>query len=483
MPINSDYIITLSSPTLKYTGVEILNPHGARIAHGVTAIVGPNGSGKSTLARIIERGRNFATNKIEVSIPDIRIRTIEFADIHSLTGFKAGYYQQRYEATMNDEVPTVGQLFAERTATGTWQRLTRQMNLEGIEEKKVNYLSSGELRKMLVINALFGLPDLLILDNPFIGLDADGRASVNAAFKAIAEKGVSIMLLLCDTSEIPDYATDIIAMADLTILPAGTDPDTLFGYSTSGNIPARGNGYDYNDTAQIFSLTDCQVSIGDRVLIPSVSWTVKRGECWALSGRNGCGKSTLLSLIHADNPQAYARPVSLFGQRRGSGETIWDIKRRIGYISPEMHLYFNGGNNTVLNIVAQGLNDTVGMFRKLTPAQIATAMEWLRLFRLDSMADRRFSTLSCGEQRLVLLARTLVKNPELLILDEPLHGLDMARKREMIKVIDRMCRRDNTTLVFVTHNPDELPACVDRRFDLNTVSADAHVGQEPLSYT
>ena len=304
MPINSDYIITLSSPTLKYTGVEILNPHGARIAHGVTAIVGPNGSGKSTLARIIERGRNFATNKIEVSIPDIRIRTIEFADIHSLTGFKAGYYQQRYEATMNDEVPTVGQLFAERTATGTWQRLTRQMNLEGIEEKKVNYLSSGELRKMLVINALFGLPDLLILDNPFIGLDADGRASVNAAFKAIAEKGVSIMLLLCDTSEIPDYATDIIAMADLTILPAGTDPDTLFGYSTSGNIPARGNGYDYNDTAQIFSLTDCQVSIGDRVLIPSVSWTVKRGECWALSGRNGCGKSTLLSLIHADKPQA-----------------------------------------------------------------------------------------------------------------------------------------------------------------------------------
>lgn len=463
MPTNR--IIHLESKSLKYTGVTIDNPFQREIKKGVTVVIGPNGSGKSTLALIIERGRNFATNRITISKPNLKVRTIEFGDIHSLSGFKAEYYQQRYEATMNDEVPTVGELFTTRTNTDLWRKMTHELHLVGIAEKKVNFLSSGELRKMLIVNMLFDLPDLLILDNPYIGLDTAGRESIDHALQTIAAGGTAIMMLLCDPDDIPEYADDVIVMDKLRILPEGYDMNDLFTEQLHGEIPAPEIPHK-RDGKEVFSFDRCPVTHCGRVLLPEVTWTVEQGECWSLSGPNGSGKSTLLSLIYADNPQAYARPISLFGRKRGSGETIWDIKRRIGYISSEMHLYFNGGHNKVRDVVAQGLNDTVGMFKKLTPEQTETAMKWLKLFRLEDMADRRFSTLSTGEQRLALLARTLIKNPELLILDEPLHGLDASRKKEAIKVVDTLCRRDASTLVFVTHCPEEIPTCVNKHFSL-----------------
>lgn len=463
-----DPLFLLQSPSLRYTGVEIGLPGEVAIPHGVTAIVGPNGAGKSTLARIIQRGRNFLTNRIATpSVADPRVAVMEFGDIHSLSGFKAEYYQQRYEATMNDEVPTVGELLGKRLDSSRWIGLAGLFGIEDVEKKRVNYLSSGELRKLLVANSLLDSPDMLVLDNPYIGLDPAGRRAVDTALEAIAREGVtSLMLLLPDPTDIPTYVDKVIAMAGCRVLPEGTDIASLFDFSIDlSQIPAPPSGRHEGD-CEVFAFDHCPVTSAGRLLLPSITWSVRQGECWALSGPNGSGKSTLLSLIHADNPQAYARPVRIFGHRRGTGESIWDIKRRIGYISPEMHLYFNGAHNRVVDVVAQGLNDTVGMFRRLTPDQTALAMRWLELFGLAGMADRRLNTLSAGEQRMALLARTLIKNPELLILDEPLHGLDTARKTSAISAVDTLCRRDNTTLVFVTHNPAELPASVTHHYQL-----------------
>ena len=190
-----------------------------------------------------------------------------------------------------------------------------------------------------------------------------------------------------------------------------------------------------------------------------MSWTIRNGECWALFGPNGSGKSTLLSLVHADNPQGYSNDITLFDRRRGSGESIWDIKRRIGYISPEMHLYFNGGGD-IKTIVAQGLNDTVGLFCQVKPQQMERAMQWLKMLHIEHLADRRFNTLSSGEQRMVLLARTFIKRPQLLILDEPLHGLDATRKRSIRAIINHLVARDKITLIYVTHYLPEVPECV-----------------------
>jgi molybdate transport system ATP-binding protein len=461
-------LFVLRSRSLRYTGVEITpGEPEVVIPRGVTVVTGPNGAGKSTLARIIERGRNFLTNKIDCTIASPRVTVMEFGDIHSLSGFKAGYYQQRYEATMNDEVPSVGELLASRTGSGRWRRLVALFGLGGVEEKKVNFLSSGELRKLLVANALVDAPDLLVLDNPYIGLDPAGRAAVDCALAVLAAEGTtSLMLLLPDPDDIPGYADCVLVMDRCHLLPAGTDPAPLFNFSLdTTKLPEPAEG-PHEGRSEVFSFADCPVTSADRLLIPSVTWTVCQGEQWALTGPNGSGKSTLLSLIHADNPQAYARPVRIFGKRRGTGESIWDIKKRIGYISPEMHLYFNGAHNQVADIVAQGLNDTVGMFRRISGEQAGLAARWLEIFGLTAMADRRLNTLSAGEQRMALLARTLIKNPQLLILDEPLHGLDSARKRAAIAAVDTLCRRDRSALVFVTHNPTELPPCVDRTYSL-----------------
>ena len=207
------------------------------------------------------------------------------------------------------------------------------------------------------------------------------------------------------------------------------------------------------------------IRYGKRTILKDINWEVRNGEKWALFGPNGAGKSTLLSLVYADNPQSYANTLYLFDKKRGTGESIWDIKKRIGYVSPEMHLYCME-NVPALQIVASGYFDSVGLFRKCSQEQEEGALRWMELFGIKALKERSFLTLSSGEQRLVLLARAFVKDPDLIILDEPLHGLDISNKRKAAAIIDRFCSRLGKTLVYVTHYPQELPACVNKQIVL-----------------
>jgi molybdate transport system ATP-binding protein len=190
-----------------------------------------------------------------------------------------------------------------------------------------------------------------------------------------------------------------------------------------------------------------------------MNWDVNAGEKWALSGDNGSGKSTLLSLICADNPQSYACDISLFGYRRGSGESIWDIKKRIGYVSPEMHRGYQK-NLPAIDIVASGLHDSVGLYKRPQPEQMSICEWWMDIFGIAGLKDKSFMQLSSGEQRICLLARAFVKDPELLILDEPLHGLDTFNRRRVKRIVEAFCRRRDKTLIMVTHYDNELPATV-----------------------
>ncbi len=465
-------LIHLNSPQLQYIGVTLSNPVQAIVPEGVTAIVGPNAAGKSALTRIIERGWNFTRNSISSPRGKLAIRRIEFSDIHTLTGFKAEYYQQRYEASMNDEVPTVSEIIGCDTSSRAWIRLCDALGIRSVMDKKANYLSSGELRKVLVARMICSdMPDVLILDNPYIGLDAPSRKVLDAALEEIAASGVSVILAISDPTEIPDYTDAVIPVMNLTVgntmlrgsrgaeqLRRAVAP--LFSFAIDGTkIPEPPQSY-AGDGAELVNLDRCTVAYGGKVILPEISWVIRRGEHWALSGPNGSGKSTLLSLIHADNPKVYSNKVTVFGRRRGTGETIWEVKKRIGYISPEMHLYFGGGTSTVRDIIARGLNDTVGSFTKLRPEQLRRAAKWIDLLHMEEIAERRFNTLSSGEQRMTLLARTFIKNPELMILDEPMHGLDYCRKRAVKSIIDSLASRDNTTIIYVTHNPDERPECI-----------------------
>ena len=215
----------------------------------------------------------------------------------------------------------------------------------------------------------------------------------------------------------------------------------------------------------VIDLHHVSIRYGERTILRELDWQVMNGERWALSGRNGSGKSTLLSLVCADNPQSYACDISLFGRRRGSGESIWEIKRHIGYVSPEMHRAYLK-NLPAVSIVASGLHDSIGLYRQMHAEDVEQCVRWMDIFGIAALKDRNFLQLSSGEQRLVLLARAYVKDPELLILDEPMHGLDLSNRRLEKDVIETFCRRPNKTLVMVTHYKEELPAVIDHRLEL-----------------
>lgn len=217
--------------------------------------------------------------------------------------------------------------------------------------------------------------------------------------------------------------------------------------------------------SHIIRMEKVHVRYGDKMILDNIDWTVKPGECWLLSGPNGAGKSTLLSLITADNPQAYANEIYLFDRKRGTGETIWDIKKNIGYLSPELLLFFEN-SSSVFDAVASGLFDTIGLFRQVTDQQTQSIYHWLELLGIKSIARKRLHELSQGEQRKVLLARALIKNPPLLILDEPCQGLDDETEQELISLIDAICSKSGKTLVYVTHYANRRPQCIDKFIQL-----------------
>ncbi|WP_278599509.1 ABC transporter ATP-binding protein, partial [Bacteroides nordii] len=228
------------------------------------------------------------------------------------------------------------------------------------------------------------------------------------------------------------------------------------------DLPYESTNY---DSEEVVRLNKVSIRYGDRIILKELDWVVRRGEKWALSGENGAGKSTLLSLVCADNPQSYACDISLFGRKRGTGESIWEIKKHIGYVSPEMHRAYLK-NLPTIEIVASGLHDSIGLYKRPQQEQIAICEWWMDIFGIVRLKDKPFLQLSSGEQRLALLARAFVKDPELLILDEPLHGLDTFNRRRVKKVIEAFCRRRDKTMIMVTHYESELPDVISDRIFL-----------------
>ncbi len=450
------------------------------------AVIGPNGAGKSLLIDLLQR--KFALKAGEVNftsngrVSDF-VRCITFKDIYSLADCQNTYYQQRWHATENDEVPRAAELLGVTYEEGF--KNEELIELFGIRElltKKIIYLSSGELRKFLIVRALLKHPRLLILDNPFIGLDAPSRALLVEMLQQMTQvHGVQVILLLSNPQDIPAMVNRMLPVVDRTLLPPMSREAFLADkvlihrlFPTEGlteEQPVEVSALPVDPEKQpathtvTLRMEKVKVHYGSRTILQDIDWEIKNGEKWALFGPNGSGKSTLLSLVYADNPQSYANTLYLFDKKRGSGESIWDIKKRIGYVSPEMHLYYRQ-NVSTLKIVGSGFFDSIGLYQQCSEEQETLALAWMRLFGIDHLRDRMFQTLSSGEQRLVLLARAFVKDPDLIILDEPLHGLDVSHKKQAAAIIEQFCERPGKTLIYVTHYPHELPACVDHHFEL-----------------
>ena len=460
------FLISFESPRLGYGKVQLSNPHFLGIPEGVTVIAGDNGSGKTTLATILEKGRYAYGNRLRFLNEKMRVKMLSFTDIHSLSGMEVQYMAQRMEASMNDYVPTVSDILGKKAESPRWKTLCDTLSLKDILDKKVNFLSSGELRKLLIINALLDDPDILILDNPYIGLDVASRAEFDETMKSLRNNGKGIVLSICDLSDIPDYTDSVLLMKNKVIETLLTDKGEIETLKNTQNasatpevsLPTRPDSKILSyDVA--FAIRDGHIRYGDRQIFKNVNWVIKRGECWALAGKNGSGKSLLLSMICADNPQGYANDITLFDRKRGSGESIWEIKDAIGYVSPEMQLFFKSGSS-VREIVMQGLRNSLERYRPTTQMELELADKWLEILGISHLAERKFTDLSSGEQRLVLVGRAMIKQPELLVLDEPLHGLDKDNKQRINVLVDQMMRRNGTSLIYVSHYDSEIPDCV-----------------------
>jgi molybdate transport system ATP-binding protein len=442
------------------------------------AVTGPNGSGKTILSDLLQGRYALKEGRVRFHIEgktSYIIKSIAFKDIHSLADCRHTYYQQRWHATETDELPTVGELLSGLSATPVSDAVYTLFDIRASLPKKIIHLSSGELRKFLIIRTLLSGPKILVLDNPFIGLDAASRGVlVEMLERAVRLDGLQVILLLSDPADIPAMITHVLPVARRKCYP----PQTRMAFladkrmqmrlfpppAAAVNLPVRVR------TAAVaheitFRMEHVTVRYAGCTILKDVCWEVKNGEKWALSGPNGSGKSLLLSLIYADNPQSYAQTLYLFDRKRGTGESIWDIKRRIGYVSPEMHLYYME-NVPVPDIVCSGFFDSVGLFRKCSGVQRDVALEWMDAFGIGSLGERPFLTLSSGEQRLALLARAFVKDPDLIVLDEPLHGLDISNRQRAVQIIESFCARAGKTLIYVTHCLQELPSCITRRFEL-----------------
>ena len=417
----------------------------------VTAVVGLNGSGKT---QYIDQLRKQQASD--------RVRYIAFTDSYGVNVDGQYYLQLRWnQHDIDHETPTVGELLERAyllTGADSEERrqLKRQLyqlfHIDGLLDKYIITLSSGELRKFQLTKTLFANPNLLIMDNPFIGLDAETRDQLKELLFLLAkERDMEIMLVIAKTDDVPDFVTDVVKIKDLPpvpqhVLSADKQKAIL-------SLPYQDNDY---QCQRVVDMKHVSIRYGERTILNDLNWTVMNGERWALSGQNGSGKSTLLSLICADNPQSYACDIVLFDRPRGSGESIWDIKKHIGYVSPEMHRSYKR-NLPAIRIVASGLMDSIGLYAVPNQKDYERCHWWLDMFGIAHLADRPFLTLSSGEQRLVLLARAFVKDPQLLILDEPLHGLDLWNRRLVKDIIETFCQRRNKTMIMVTHYQEELP--------------------------
>ena len=448
------------------------------------AIVGDNAAGKSRLVEVLTGHYPLLLNEVQFdfspsksSLVSDNLKYISFRDSY---GEQDGtyYYQQRWnQHDIAEDTPKVGQLLKSNT-------FSQMFHLDELADKYIISLSSGELRKFQMAKALATNPRILILDNPFIGLDAQTRKDFRNLLETLTrETSMLVILVLSKRDDIPDFITHVLPVEGLRLLPKMRLEEYRKQYAAIprpelseeikdwiADLPVRelkeSDFYPHNG-GEILRFRDVSIRYGERTILQPLNWTVHEGERWALSGPNGSGKSTLLSLVCADNPQAYACNIELFGHRRGTGESIWQIKKHIGYVSPEMHRAYLKDIPSI-DVVASGLSDSVGLYVRPKPEQKQTCLDWMRVFGVDGVADRSFLQLSSGEQRLCLLARAFVKDPELLILDEPLHGLDDRNRSLVRQIIKQFCLRKHKTLVMVTHYQEELPDCITHSLHLGS---------------
>ena len=459
-------VVHIENLNFKYQQKAVLRDLNWTINNGENWVLGGiSGSGKTTLAKIIV-GLQHATETIKINfnpnsnLPAKALYVDSWYQFKSLEGVANFYYQQRYTSKQANETLTVNaELVSYAEENGLHfervESILEALQFSSFANSQLIELSSGEHKKLQLVKALWLKPQLLIIDNPYTGLDVESRKGLNILLDQVTIEGVQL-ILICNDTELPNAINRFaeIKEGQLVAVNAIQISSTNIKKHTR-EIPDFLKEAPVYSSNNILKMVDVGVYYGEKQVLKHINWEVKAGEKWLLQGNNGSGKSTLLSLINGDHPQSYANELYLFGNKRGSGESIWEIKQHIGLISPEFHWYFDV-TLTVWQTIASGFYDTVGLFQQLPYTKSTQVDELAAYFGLTESKNELLSSLPLGKQRLVLLARTIIKNPELLILDEPCQGLDQQQTKHFNQLIDELCS-NGMTLIYVGHFESQLP--------------------------
>lgn len=468
-------ILQLHNLNLKYPSKTVLRDLNWTINRGENWLLsGASGSGKTSLAKIIA-GLTNAEGQVEIhfdptsALPAQVFFVESWYQFKNIEGVANFYYQQRYNHQQAKETLTVGAellLFGQENQLhfAAAEIIMEALGLLPLRNSQLIQLSSGEHKKLQLVKAIWLKPQLLMIDQAYTGLDKLSRQQLNLLLDQIVAEGVQLILIGND-HDLPKAIDHYALLNEGKLEQVKAIPANLTANQNQGKVPdflAVAPNYTSHN---LVKMVNVNISYGEKQVLKNINWEVNAGEKWLLQGHNGSGKSTLLSLVNGDHPQSYANTIYLFGQKRGSGESIWDIKQHIGLISPEFHWYFDT-SSTVWQSIASGFFDSVGLFHELGYEKSKQVNELIEYFGLTADKNELLSKLPLGKQRLVLLGRTIIKNPELLILDEPCQGLDQAQTQHFNQLVDELCN-NGMTLIYVGHFETQLPSCLSHQLQLH----------------